>query len=307
MKSAVITGGTSFIGIALLKELLEQGYACYSIVRPESPRVSLLPMENERLHIVYADLHDITSWEKRIPSCQVFYHLAWGGVGAQGRADTVIQEDNVQLSLACMESAARLGAKRFLFAGSQAEYGILDGFITEDSPCLPEIEYGKAKLRFLEIGKHRAAQLSMEYVHLRIFSVYGPHDHPWTLTNQCLQTFLRNERIALSSCRQLWNYVYVDDAARAIRMMGECPLPDGKPVYHIAGEDTRVLSDFVDAMWHAAGCRGSIGYNERGNTLEKPHGIHPSVERLVSATGWHQSITFEDGIRRMLTDGGINK
>lgn len=307
MKAAVVTGGTSFIGVALIHELLSRGYQCYTIVRPNSPGKVLLPVSHEQLHVIDADLHDITCWEPQIPSCQLFFHLAWGGVGAEGRANPEIQEDNIQLSLQCMEAAKRLGAKRFLFAGSQAEYGINDDYITEKTPCVPVTEYGKAKRRFLSLGTEKAAQLQMEYVHLRIFSVYGPHDHPWTLVCQCLQKFSNNERMALSSCTQKWNYVYVDDAAKAMGMMGECPLLDQNPVYHIAGEDTRELKAFVDTIWRMAGKRGSIGYGERGNTQEKPHGIDPSVERLIKATGWKQTISFEEGIEKMLQQGGAGR
>jgi len=304
MKAAVVTGGTSFIGVALTHELLLQGYRCYLIARPNSPGLALLPADNQRLHIIYADVHDVEFWEKKISSCNVFFHLAWGGVGAEGRANPEIQEDNLRLSMLCLETAARLGAHRFLFAGSQAEYGINDEYITEDTPCNPVLEYGKAKHRFLDLGHKKAAELQIEYVHLRIFSVYGPNDHPWTLINQCLQAFQQGTRIALSSCTQKWNYVYVTDAAQAIRMMGECNLLDSNPVYHIAGEDTRELWQFVDAMWKITGQRGTIGYGERGNALEKPHGIEPSVERLIQATGWRQKVSFEEGIKMMIMTEG---
>lgn len=301
MPVAVITGGTSFIGIALAKELIAHGYECYSIARPGNTRIALLPRNNKRLHVIEEDLFNENAWKAQIPACDVFFHLGWGGVGAQGRGDASIQKRNLVLSRQCMYAAAQLGAKRFLFAGSQAEYGNHQGKINEETMCNPITEYGKAKYEFLSIGTILSEQLKMEYVHLRIFSVYGPYDHPWALIHQCIETLARGEKIELSPCTQMWNYVYVSDAAAAIRMMSECALDqDASPIYHIAGEDTRILRSFVDEIWRLMGCQGSLGYGERKGAEEKPHGIEPVMDKTRKATGWHQKVVFSEGIRQVI-------
>lgn len=300
MPTAVITGATSFMGVALTRALLRSGYDCYAVVRPDSPREALLPIGHPALHVIRRDLRDVADWQAQVPRCDVFYHLGWGGVGAEGRANAAIQAENVALSEACLRAAAALRAKRFIFAGSQSEYGIHDGPITEDTPCDPVIEYARGKLRFLSIARPLAEALGIEYVHLRIFSVYGPNDHPWTLVNQCVQGFLAGERVPLSSCEQMWNFLHVEDAAEAMRLIGECPLSDPNPVYHLAGADTRPLRAFVEAIWEAAGRRGAPGWNERQGAPEKAHGIEPCIRKFTRATGWSPRITFEEGARALV-------
>lgn len=300
MPTALITGATSFMGAALTRELLESGYDCYAVVRPGSPREALLPLDHPALRVIRRDLRDVAGWQAEIPGCDVFYHLGWGGVGAQGRADVAIQAENVALSEQCLRAAAALQAKRFIFAGSQSEYGIHDGPITEDTPCDPVIEYARGKLAFLSIAQSLAEALGIGYVHLRIFSVYGPHDHPWTLINQCVQGFLAGERVPLSSCEQMWNFLHVDDAARAMRLIGECPLSDPSPVYHLASTDTRPLRAFVEALWEAAGRRGAPGWGERQGAPEKAHGIEPRMDKFLQATNWQPRITFEEGVRALV-------
>lgn len=300
---AAVTGGTSFVGAALLRRLLREGATCYAIVRPESRRLSALPTGDGNLRIVRAALDDTARWMDQIPGCDVFYHFAWDGVGAEGRADASIQSRNVDMALRCLEAAAELGAKRFLFSGSQAEYGLCEGPIAEERPCEPVIEYGKGKLRVLKKAQKRSAELNLEYVHMRIFSVYGPGDHPWTLVSRCLGAFLRDEVMALSSCEQLWNFLHVEDAANAMFALGACDL-QGEHIFNVAGEETIPLRRYVDAIWRLCGRRGLPAYGTYHNGLEKAHGIEPVIERLRCVTGWRPEIPFEAGIRKMVEDYG---
>ena len=139
----VITGGTSFIGLAVTEELLKEGNRVWTAVRPGSPNRGRLP-EHENLIPVEAGLSGMdrlpelleeAGWGK--PSAlkagslpaggqdgPVFLHMAWDGVGSAGRSDRLVQEENIRCSLEAVKAAARLGCCRFLFSGSQAEYGI---------------------------------------------------------------------------------------------------------------------------------------------------------------------------------------
>ena len=262
----VITGGTSFIGLAVTEELLKEGNRVWTAVRPGSPNRGRLP-EHENLIPVEARLSDMdrlpelleeAGWGK--PSAlkagslpaggqdgPVFLHMAWDGVGSAGRSDRLVQEENIRCSLEAVKAAARLGCCRFLFSGSQAEYGICRERTGEDHPCAPVSEYGKAKLEFGRQAKELCCRLGMDYVHTRIFSVYGPGDHPWSLVSSCLRTFSQGGHMELGECTQHWNFLYIEDMARAMAaLLGAPGLTAG--VYNIAGEDTRVLREFVEQM-----------------------------------------------------------
>lgn len=300
---AVVTGGTSFVGAALLKRLLDTGAECYAIVRPESRRLAMLPEGGQRLHVVRSALGDTDAWASKITKCDVFYHFAWDGVGAEGRADAQIQSRNVAMAVSCMRAAAGLGAGRFLFAGSQAEYGLRDGPITEDTPCDPVIEYGRGKLRVLHEAERLSAALGMEYVHMRIFSVYGENDHPWTLVSQCLRSFLNDQALPLSSCEQMWNFLHVEDAARAMEMLARCDLR-GERVFNLASDVNLPLRRFVDEMWQLCGRRGRPAYGERPGGIEKVHGIEPVIDRLLGVIDWRPEKSFEAGIREIIEHCG---
>ncbi len=298
MRSAIVTGATSFIGSALVSEMLKNGIECYAIVRHGSNNISVLPYDQPGLHIVWGNAAEPSEWINKIPTTDAFFHFAWDGVGATGRSNSEIQKRNVQMALRCLDEASNRGCKRFIFAGSQAEYGICDDIISEETPCHPVIEYGKSKLDFLKQASTLSMKRGIEYVHLRIFSVYGPGDHPWTLVSRCLDAFKKNESIELSSCIQKWNFLYVSDAAEAIFRFGDCPL-DSNPVYNIAGEETKTLRVFVEIMQEM--CGGGIPkYGMLENNQEQPHGINPDIRKMQKATQWKMKTSFKAGIRKML-------
>ena len=305
MNSAVITGATSFIGSNLVSYLAGKGVECYLIVRPESRNLAVLPQNNPVVHLVWGNAANPNEWINQIPPCDTFFHFSWDGVGAEGRSNKDMQQSNIRMTLDCLKAAAKIGCKRFVFSGSQAEYGIHDGLITEETACNPVIEYGKAKLEVLRQAPEVSKEIGIDYVHLRIFSVYGPGDHSWTLVSKCLDSFMKNEEMVLSPCTQDWNFLFSEDAAEAISCFGDCPLDDN-PVYNIAGEETKPLKEYVELMRQQ--CGGGIPqYGLLENMKEPPHGIYPSIERMQQATGWKMKTDFATGIRKILETRGIRK
>ncbi len=296
--NVIITGGTSFIGLAVIGKLLEGGDRVWAAVRPGSSNKGKLPA-HDNLHTVELGMEEISRLPRLLPEKRwdAFLHMAWDGVGSAGRSDPEIQEKNIRCSMEAVRAAAALGCRRFLFSGSQAEYGICREQTDEDHPCCPVSQYGKAKLEFGRQAAAFCAERSMEYIHARIYSVYGPGDHPWSLVNSCLRTFSSGGRMELGECTQKWNFLYIDDMAEAMAELLKNPaLKPG--VYNVAGEDTRVLREFVEEMYDCCGRRGSYEYGKRPPNAEGPASLLPDVRKLEKAAGWKPEISFREGIRR---------
>lgn len=294
MATYVVSGGTSFLGRHLIAQLLEQQHVVYVIVRPESKNLSALST-HPNCRVILSDIAQVHQWKRSIPHADFFLHLAWAGEGMKGRADPSFQKRNIETSLACMQCAAELGTRRFIFFGSQAEYGVQSAPVDENSLCVPITEYGKAKYEFGELARPLAQKLGIGYVHLRIFSVYGPGDHPWTLVNSCVKAFLKGESIQLSSCEQPWNFLYIRDFARAIIMLCDCEKEEVCSVINIAGDETRPLREYVDTLWRLCGKQGTPLYGTIGNCLERPYGIMPNNMKLHQLINWSQQVSFEAG------------
>ena len=298
LRRVVISGATSFIGSAALRLLLERDCEVFGIVRPESKALHLLP-DSPRFHRVLCSVGETDRWVSAVRRADTFFHFAWGGPGMAGRADAAVQHQSAVDTLSVLRAAKELGVSRFFFSGSQAEYGKVPGRITEDTPCHPVIEYGKAKLEVFEAAPRLAESLDMEYVHARIFSVYGPGDHPYTLVPSCVRSFLRGDRMELSECTNMWNFMHVRDAAEACVRLAECALPSPFAVVNVAGDDTRVLRDFVEEIHRLCGGSGECAFGAR-HVSETPVDNWPDTSRLRGLVAMPPPVSFQQGIRELI-------
>ena len=251
--------------------------------------------------------------EQFVPNeADIWIHLAWAGAGSQNRTNTGIQEYNVRMSLDALEKAAEIGCKRFVFSGSQAEYGGIhneSGYQTETDECFPVSEYGKYKLLFGSLAAQReyvddGAKRGMiskkegvvEFVHLRIFSVYGPGDHPWTLVNTAVDGFLAGRDVTFGPCCQIWNYMYIDDAADAIIRAALYAKPG---IINIGSFLSRPLKEYVEVIKKICGKDSELFFGARKDNAEGAAGLCPDVRRLES-TGFRETVSFEEGIKRIV-------
>ena len=231
----LITGATSFLGAETARAFLGAGHHVFAPVRPSSRRLSFLP-EHENLVRLEADMGDIAKISGMgLPEMETVVHFAWEGVGVKGRMDPEIQEKNVRNTLELLRVSRQLGCRAFLFAGSQAEYGVTlerveEGLfsgapVTEEEACRPISEYGKGKLRILKEGSALAKQLGISYCHMRIFSVYGTGDHETSLISSCVRAAKEGQTAELGPCRQQWNFLHVKDCGRAVLALAEAAVP----------------------------------------------------------------------------------
>ncbi len=320
----LITGISSFVGSYTAAYLLEQGHEVYGIVRPASRSMHRL-RRHENLYIITRDLQDIEQMNAGVlPAFALCLHFAWDGVGAAGRMDAAVQEKNLAASLALIRKCGELGVQRFVFAGSQAEYGQTlenhrEGSCDEYCAEHPLSLYGKTKLEMARRGSALCRELGMEYIHLRIFSVYGYGDHSGSLLSSCLSALRddKEESAVFGECTQLWNYLYVKDCAAAIGELVQKkdlaqkmesytkeygPLLAGEEAYrryvlNVAGTDTRPLRDFVMEAARLYQREDLPRFVPREAGAEGIAFLHPDIRKLQTLTGFKQKFSFEEGIR----------
>ena len=272
----IITGATSFIGRAAAACLESHG------------------------HEVVKLRHSFNEEPDSLPDrADVWLHFAWAGSGSSDRADPVIQRFNVDMTKAAIRKADELGCRSFVFAGSQAEYGHQQdsGLKAEYGPTYPVSEYGMAKEAVRRLAEQYISDrgTDMQYVHMRIFSVYGPGDHAYSLVCSLIEGFKHDETIELGNCTQQWNYLYIDDAAEAVSLL--CEKAEGG-IYNVAGDDTRPLKEYVEELRELTGS-GTAAFGRRADNAEGAADLSPDISRL-KALGFVQRVSFAEGVKRML-------
>ena len=304
----VATGATSFVGSGAVKALLERGHKVYAVLRKGSSKADRLLINGampENLVILEEDLGSLERLAEQIPEpCDVFLHMGWKGEGSDSRSAAAIQEENAKDSLNAVQAAKALGCRRFVFTGSQAEYGVHDALMNEETGCRPTSPYGEAKLKVRIEAEALCRKLSMDYGHARIFSTYGIGDHPWSLLSTCVNTFLSGGVMEMGACTQDWNFMYIDDAGRAVAMLCEYQksLMEQGCVYNLGGpmDETGPLKHFVETVYEMCGRKGSCVYGVRKPNAEGVVNLIPDLTKMKRVIGWEPRVRFRDGMARVI-------
>lgn len=299
MRNVVITGATSFIGVHIIKEYLENNYKVTAIVRPNSNKLNRLP-KNDLLKIIETDMEKIDEVIGRIKDekIDIFYHLAWEGTRVPYRDDATLQNNNYKCAIKAMEVAKQLGCSIFIGSGSQAEYGKCVGKIDENYETNPTTEYGKAKLKAYEDLKVMAKENNIKFIWTRIFSVYGIYDYQGTLVMSALDKMKKDESIPLTQCIQNWDFVYVEDVARAMYLLAITSCEDG--VYNIASGESKQLKDFVITMKNICNSKSDLQFGAVPYSNEGIVSFEPIVDKLKTNLGCPYQVKFDEGIKKIL-------
>lgn len=294
MKKVVVTGATSFIGRHLIKKLLQSDYYIYAIVRPNSKNLSKIEA-NKNIEIVEIDLKNSDLIASKIGSkCDVFFHLAWDGTRGSTRDDHDLQYNNYVDSIKTVNAANELGCSVYIDAGSQAEYGLYNEVITEDTPCLPVTEYGKWKYKFFQEASVLCKEKGMAFKEPRFFSLYGPDDYEDTMVISMIKKMIKNEDCDLTAGIQKWNFLHIDDAVEGMVRLSEVACSDG--AYNFGSDDTRTLREFVETMYNIVSSNSKLNFGKIPYPTTGMVSIQPDNSKLKNQTGWSPNVKFEDGI-----------
>lgn len=309
MKKAIVTGGAGFAGYSLVYELLEREYQVVCPVRPGSPHNERLEtlkktFEGKKgqndLILFPLDIKDILKLHRSLQSKRLdmsgclFFHLSWAGK----RDDIDEQDRNIIPSMDAVRVASVIGASRILITGSQAEYGFnAGGSLLPDGSFKPADEntilnpvnsYGSAKAAAMYLTRDLARHVGIAWNWLRIFSLYGEYEHSHTMLSYLRSSLGKGEVPHLTSCTQIWDFLNVKDAARAMVSVSEKGR-EGE-VYNIANGDYRPLKEFTETVKERIAPDIMIDYAPE--TSEPVLSLRPSVEKLKNDTGWKPEILF---------------
>lgn len=294
MKKIVITGATSMIGTALTEVAVREGVEVYAIIRPNTARTNRI-IDSPLVHVVYGTLDNLLMIDGLPCDCDVLYHFAWAGTKRIDRDNPVVQEANIKYTLDAVELACRCGCKRFIGAGSQAEYGPVHGVIDDNTKCAPVLSYGIAKYAAGILSRKACDAKGINHIWGRIFSVYGPHDNDETMLNYAISQF-KNRRIAkFSSATQMWNYLFESDAGMIFYLLGEKEVSGS--VYRVADSHSLPLRQYIREIARIMNAEELCTFESDDKQLV---GIETCDKKLFDDINYRPQVGFTEGIIRMI-------
>ena len=297
MRHAIVTGANGFIGSNTVKYLVRQGVKVTALIHdghgdnlPDSDLVETCDFELENIKAVKEKL--------TVGDYDIFYHFAWNGSAGEARANTKLQLSNAQWTLEALELAHEVGCKRFVCAGSIMEHETVAAAYTQgNKPGLGYI-YGGGKLIAHVMCMSMAAKLGIELVWPEITNAYGVGEVSPRMVNTTIRKCIHGEAPQFTAGTQNYDFVYIDDVARAFYLIGE----KGKPFheYLIGSSTARPLKEFLLEM------KSSIAPNLDFIFGDIPFtGINLPLSRFDCSetekdTGFRAEVSFAEGTKRTM-------
>jgi nucleoside-diphosphate-sugar epimerase/predicted dehydrogenase len=203
-----ITGGTGFIGSALINRLWNNGL--HSITAPVRSYKNCAAIARFKIDLPRLDLLNYEAVKESLKDKKFIVHLAYSTDGANAYELNVTATQNV------VRAACEQGAAAVVVLSTMNVYGFPDGEVTESSPQNPAGgDYGKTKKIMQEwCLKFAKTQSKTRIVLLNPTCVYGPDGKTYTTLPLVLA---KNNRFCwVDEGKGLANIVYIENLLDAI-------------------------------------------------------------------------------------------
>lgn len=247
---ALVTGGGGFLGKAIVRMLLEEGYEVRSFSRSSYPDLARWGVEQAQ-----GDLTETAAIDRAAQGCGIVFHVAakagiWGPY-AEYFAANVTGTENV------LAACRRNGIGRLVYTSSPSV--VFDGSDMEgadESAPYPE-QYEAAYPETKALAERRVLAANgpgLATVSLRPHLIWGPEDNHLAPRIIARGRAGKLRRIGSRTC--LVDSVYVDNAARA-HLLAADRLAPGSPVagkaYFITNGEPLPLWDLANRILAAGG------------------------------------------------------
>lgn len=297
MKKAVLTGASGFIGSWLAEELLGNGVELVLVVRDRA-RLPEHLLRNPMCKLIEKDIRFLAGSDFEARGYDAFFHLAWSGVSPADKDNIGIQIGNIENSLNCLEVSAEIGCRRFLASGTVAEYALCDDVMNLGALQSPNDMYGATKVAVHHYLNVRARQLGQPFNWAVIPSTFGERRTDNNVITYTIRTLLEGEKPKYGNLQQMWDFLYVGEVARAIRLIAEKGMP-GK-VYGIGSGEYRPLREYITRIRDLINPELELGIGEAPGLSKQTFSSCVNIYDLRKDTGFVPAVSFDEGILRTI-------
>lgn len=283
MPHALVTGGTGFVGRALLRRLLTDGWRVTALVRrPEAD----LPPGVERV-VAPRDAESLIELVAEAAPTHCF-HLATEFRGVHQPTDIEAMVDgNLRFGTAVAEAAARVPGIAFVNTGTVWQH-------YDAAAYSPVSLYAAMKQAFADILVFYSEVEGLAVHTIELMDTYGPGDTRAKLIPFLLRAGREGTPVEMTDGTQLIDLVHVDDAVGALLATAAAP---GGRVYGARGDGAITLRELVERFQAATG----LGLDVRW-------GVRPSRPREMlrpwmtadPPPDWSPQVHLDDGLRALV-------
>ena len=174
-RTAFVTGGTGFVGLNLVQQLIEGGWDVTALHRPTS---DLTYLKRFGPRLAAGSITDWAALKSAMPAgTDTVFHVA-GNTNMWSRHNAEQTRDNVEGTRNVMEVALAKRVRRLVVTSSISAYGPVSGDVTELTPSQAAhstVNYQLTKWKAQEIAR-AGVRRGLEVVIMQPGAIIGPYD-----------------------------------------------------------------------------------------------------------------------------------
>lgn len=299
MTLALVTGGAGFIGAAITRRLVEEGWSVRVLDDLSTGAERNVPSEAE---LFVADLRELTEVRGAMEGVDVvFHHGAVRSVPRSVDEPVLVEQVNALGTLHVLIAAEESGARRVVYASSSSIYGDLDeGVNHEDMRPNPLSPYAASKLAGETYCRVWTQLKGLSTVSMRYFNVFGPGQPSESKYAAVFPAFVS----ALLEGRapdvhwdgeQSRDFTYIEDVVRANLLAAQAGNEANGAIINIAGGRPRSVNEVLKAVSRAAG-----RWIEPVRKPKRPGDVrrtHADITRAHEILGWTPSTEWKKAVQ----------
>jgi len=299
----LVTGGAGFIGTNLCEALAEAGHSVTAIDNLSVSADNVPRLEAAGVQFVKADISEYEEIEAHFKGIDAVYHLA-----AMNRAQRSIENpraanaSNVTGTLNVLDAMRIHKVPKIVFVSSSSVYAGRDGALKEDGPLSPPHPYGVGKLAGEHYVRIYGELFGIQWVTLRLFSVYGPYQLGNIDKAGAVAKFihLAHEGKSLpiyGDGTSLRNFTYVADVVRCLMLALEKTEALGH-VINIANPEEITVQALAETVVRESGSVSEISHEPQ--LKGDPSRNFPDTSKAKELLGYEPEISAVDGVRKTI-------
>ena len=296
---ALVTGGAGFIGSNLVKFLCDRGHKVTVI---DDLSAGFLALVDKRCKFYRGSITNVKLLDQVLPGNDVVFHLAaTATITYSVKNPKVYFRNNFMKGIVLLEGMRRAGVRKIIYSSSGAGYGQPDKVVVdENTPIQPINPYGASKVAFEHALSAYYHSFGIESVSLRYFNVYGPRDEQKFSTralSRWIKSALKNQPLILYwGGRQIRDYVYVEDVARANLLAVQ--KGKGLKIYNVGAGRGIMMKEIVKKLGHIFG--RNFRTKDLGERPGDPRAVVADIGRIGKELGWRPQVDFDRGLEAMV-------
>jgi nucleoside-diphosphate-sugar epimerase len=301
----LVTGANGYIGKYVVPILLQNKFEVHGITKSDTLNAK---KTNDQLGILKNSAHwhsldllqDSPDQIIELVKPTHLLHLAWNT--EHGKFWTA--KDNtewLEASLNLMKSFYANRGKRFVFAGSVAEYDWHEGQCIEGlTPEVPHTLYGQTKKAFTDALLKFSRDNNKSAAIGRIFFLYGPGEPQGRIIPAVIHAIKNQEICKCTEGTQVRDFMYVGDVADAMATLVDSNL---QGIVNLASGEPQALKTIIINILKQMQATGydanidSIQFGVLARGANDPDLLTASTKRLNEELNWRPKVTLDNGLK----------